>query len=136
MKYYVNFVMVRAILCYIGTSSAPTISRFVKITFRSTNRACESGNLATVKFLIHECECDVNASNSEFKQPLHVACIQGSEEVVSLLLESGSDVNSLKRNRWTALMHASSHGHASVVKLLIEKGARVEESNREGATAL
>ena len=89
-----------------------------------------------MKFLIHESECDVNASNSEFKQPLHVACIQGSEEVVSLLLESGSDVNSLKRNRWTALMHASSHGHASVVKLLIEKGARVEESNREGATAL
>jgi ankyrin repeat protein len=60
----------------------------------------------------------------------------GHVEIVSLLIASGADVNSLDGDAMTPLMHASWNGHLKVVELLLNSGALVNEEAKWGDTAL
>ncbi|XP_072967896.1 E3 ubiquitin-protein ligase XBAT33-like [Typha angustifolia] len=51
--------------------------------------------------------------------PLHLAAAKGHNEVVSVLLEIGADVNSRNIYGQTALMQACRHGHWEVVQTLL-----------------
>ena len=35
---------------------------------------CRNGNLEIITFLVDKCHCDVNATNTSKKTPLHQAC--------------------------------------------------------------
>jgi ankyrin repeat protein len=87
-------------------------------------------------------------------QNLRVAVAEGHKDIVSLLLDSGADIN-LKdevcpavgvaclatemtdqcscrfQNHWTALHHAASRGHKDIVFLLLEKGAHINAKDNE-----
>jgi len=49
-----------------------------------------------------------------------LAVSHGRQEMVQLLLESGSDVNMQDEDGSTALMCATEHGHIDIVRLLLD----------------
>lgn len=69
--------------------------------------------------------------------PLHYSAAQGHHEIVSLLLESGVDINLRNYRGQTALMQACQHGHWEVVQTLVVFGANVHRVDYlNGGTAL
>jgi ankyrin repeat protein len=60
----------------------------------------------------------------------------GREEIVSLLIQSGADVNGMDGDAMTPLMHASWNGHTKVVQLLLKAGADVNAEAKWGDTAI
>ncbi|XP_047308053.1 E3 ubiquitin-protein ligase XBAT32-like isoform X2 [Impatiens glandulifera] len=69
--------------------------------------------------------------------PLHYSAAQGHHEIVSLLLESGVDINLRNYRGQTALMQACQHGHWEVVQILILFKANIHKADYlNGGTAL
>lgn len=69
--------------------------------------------------------------------PLHYSAAQGHHEIVSLLLESGVDINLRNYRGQTALMQACQHGHWEVVQILVVFGANIHRTDYlNGGTAL
>ncbi|KAK4784496.1 hypothetical protein SAY86_018864 [Trapa natans] len=69
--------------------------------------------------------------------PLHYSAAQGHHEIVSLLLESGVDINLRNYRGQTALMQACQHGHWEVVQTLILFRANIHRADYlNGGTAL
>ncbi|KAA8522800.1 hypothetical protein F0562_009223 [Nyssa sinensis] len=69
--------------------------------------------------------------------PLHYSAAQGHHEIVSLLLESGVDINLRNYRGQTALMQACQHGHWEVVQTLILFKANIHRVDYlNGGTAL
>ena len=60
----------------------------------------------------------------------------GRDEIVSLLLAAGADVNGTDGDQMTALMQASWNGHVKLVETLLKAGANVDEKSKWGDTAL
>jgi ankyrin repeat protein len=69
--------------------------------------------------------------------PLHRAAISGCVEFVSLLLDSGADINARTTidEHETPLMEAALAGKADVVRLLLDRGADSTLKNLGGRTA-
>ncbi|KDO62371.1 hypothetical protein CISIN_1g0146962mg, partial [Citrus sinensis] len=69
--------------------------------------------------------------------PLHYSAAQGHHEIVSLLIESGVDINLRNYRGQTALMQACQHGHWEVVLTLILYKANIHRADYlNGGTAL
>ncbi|KAH8481950.1 hypothetical protein H0E87_029415, partial [Populus deltoides] len=69
--------------------------------------------------------------------PLHYSAAQGHHEIVSLLLESGIDINLRNYRGQTALMQACQHGHWEVVLTLMLFKANIHRADYlNGGTAL
>nr|DAD27587.1 TPA_asm: hypothetical protein HUJ06_029055 [Nelumbo nucifera] len=69
--------------------------------------------------------------------PLHYSAAQGHHEIVSLLLESGVDINLRNYRGQTALMQACQHGHWEVVQTLMLFKANIHRQDYlNGGTAL
>ncbi|KAL3643115.1 putative E3 ubiquitin-protein ligase xbos32 [Castilleja foliolosa] len=69
--------------------------------------------------------------------PLHYSAAQGHHEIVSLLLESGVDINLKNYRGQTALMQACQYGHWEVVQILILFKANIHRADYlNGGTAL
>ena len=67
---------------------------------------------------------------------LMTASNYGHVEIVSILLDSGADIDGRNRNGNTSLMQAASSGHADVVRFLLAKGADVNAKSEDDDTAL
>ena len=59
----------------------------------------------------------------EYGTALQAAALGGDQEIVSLLLDKGADVNAEGGKYGTALLIASYGRHQEIVSLLLEKGA-------------
>ncbi|NWV12567.1 PP16A phosphatase, partial [Ptilonorhynchus violaceus] len=70
--------------------------------------------------------------NEDGLTALHQCCIDDSLPVVSLLLDSGADVNSRDTELWTPLHAAATCGHLRLVQLLIQRGADLLAVNSDG----
>ena len=81
-------------------------------------------------------EVGVNSADEGEISPLHVAAANGQEDVVSLLLSRGANVDQRTGSGWTPLHQASFHGHNNVTQALVSAGAEVNKRNKYGATPL
>ena len=61
--------------------------------------------------------------------PLHIALSHIHDQVVTLLLQHGAEVNKANSNGDTPLHRAAIHGRVSVLKLLLQHGASVNTAN-------
>ncbi|KAI0410672.1 ankyrin repeat-containing domain protein [Xylaria grammica] len=67
---------------------------------------------------------------------LVLAAWRGHADVLSLLLDSGADVNVRNRDGETALMRAGRWDDEATVRLLLDRGADVNMRSKDGETAL
>ena len=76
---------------------------------------------------------DVNAKDTNFMTPLHIAANNGHKEVAELLIAEGADVNAKGVIGITPLHYALTK---EIAELLIDKGADVNAKNYERKTPL
>ncbi|RYC82128.1 hypothetical protein BFJ63_vAg14989 [Fusarium oxysporum f. sp. narcissi] len=81
-------------------------------------------------------EQSVNEASSLGRIPLNIACADGSNDFVALLLSKEADFAMADNDGWTPLNAASNGGHAEVVKMLLEKGADFTTADNDGWTPL
>ncbi|KAF5283105.1 hypothetical protein FQA39_LY17412 [Lamprigera yunnana] len=77
----------------------------------------------------------VDVTNKDNKTPLHEAAQFSKDSAIQLLIDSGADVNALKRSDWTPLMLTCTkitNTSYYCVKLLLENGAMVNFKNKDG----
>ena len=86
--------------------------------------AATFNHVEVVKALLKSQLVDVNAPLSELQSTaLHVAAIEGFNEIVMLLLANNADPNVCDHNGATAIIHACENGHSEIVKLLLQANA-------------
>ncbi|KAG0652144.1 Ankyrin repeat domain-containing 11 [Hyphodiscus hymeniophilus] len=95
-------------------------------------RACAAGKLDVAKQRLAERPEDLNVGDNAQNTPLHTASIDGYEDIVKLLLESGCLVDPVNVARDTPLHDAIENGHVDVVKLLLDAGANPRKANGQG----
>lgn len=65
--------------------------------------------------------------------PLYIACQNGHDNIVKLLLSNGADLNICEENgRASPLYIACREGHEQNVILLLSKGAEINPCNKTG----
>ncbi|RWR98792.1 ankyrin-3-like protein, partial [Dinothrombium tinctorium] len=87
-------------------------------------RAARAGNLEKVLDYLRG-SIDVNISNINGLNALHLASKEGHAHVVTELLKRGANVNAATNKGNTSLHIASLGGQEEVVKILVENGANV-----------
>ena len=109
----------------IGSSESYSSSKNLKFHYwRSANplhAASASSHLSIVKLLI-ERGADVNEQGKEGHTALHNAIIEGSFEIVELLLHHDANPN-IMGHRGGALHLAARHGHLDIAMQLVDKKA-------------
>ena len=99
--------------------------------------AVRSGAAAKVEELLSNgAEADAPRTDASNVTPLVVACAEGHESVVRLLLKHGASVIRSILTGATPLLMASQQGHKLVVKLLLERGAAVNKAMYNGISPL
>ena len=80
---------------------------------------------------------DVNATDAQGTSALMFSAQKGLQQIVSLLIAAGADVN-LHRRQFgtTALMFAAAANRIAVVNQLLAQGVNVNAVNEDGSTAL
>jgi hypothetical protein len=77
----------------------------------------------------------VDAPDAEGTPPLIYASCFGHQDVVSILLDAGADVDKQDKNQWSPLMWAMTNRHKSIAKLLLDHGANSDVKSSAGRTA-
>ncbi|KAM7534577.1 hypothetical protein Aperf_G00000104747 [Anoplocephala perfoliata] len=106
--------------------------------------ACRNGKFDVVKYLVDECNADVELVGTvhfdgeavEGVTPLWCASAANFLNIVRFLVKRGANVNATTATNSTALRAACFDGHEEVVRFLVEQGANVETPNRHEHTCL
>ncbi|XP_043478904.1 ankyrin-2-like isoform X4 [Leptopilina heterotoma] len=121
----------------VGGTNVETLPRPGKQSDPSTEflRAARAGELEKVlEFL--ESGVDINTSNANGLNALHLASKDGHIEIVKELLSRGARVDAATKKGNTALHIASLAGQEEVVRYLVEQGASVNVQSQNGFTPL
>ncbi|XP_060682548.1 ankyrin-2b [Hemiscyllium ocellatum] len=98
-------------------------------------RAARAGNLDKVlEFL--KGGIDINTSNQNGLNALHLAAKEGHVDLVQELLERGAVVDSSTKKGNSALHIASLAGQTEVVRTLVKQGANINSQSQNGFTPL
>jgi len=92
--------------------------------------AAKNDNFKQFKTLLQK-GADINSKDAKGFNSLHIACFNGSYDIVNLLIERGIDINAEVR-AWTALEIAFDKNHTEIAKLLIEAGSGFLEAAKKG----
>ncbi|MBM3892911.1 hypothetical protein FJ365_00745 [Candidatus Dependentiae bacterium] len=114
---------------------------------RLITRACWSGNLNLIQFLVEKgarIDADCNQRQSPRHSPLHVACITGNYKLANYLIQTAGtnrDFINLKNSQQQTPLHLAVQNDDSekafcVVQLLCENGADINTLDRDGRRAL
>ncbi|XP_072351976.1 ankyrin-2b isoform X27 [Scyliorhinus torazame] len=98
-------------------------------------RAARAGNLDKVLEYLKG-GIDINTSNQNGLNALHLAAKEGHVELVQELLERGAVVDSSTKKGNSALHIASLAGQGDVVKTLVKQGANINSQSQNGFTPL
>nr|XP_038037571.1 ankyrin-3 isoform X5 [Anas platyrhynchos] len=108
---------------------------FQSDTNASYLRAARAGNLEKALDYLKS-GVDINISNQNGLNALHLASKEGHVEVVSELIQRGASVDAATKKGNTALHIASLAGQAEVVKVLVTNRANVNAQSQNGFTPL
>ncbi|XP_040893100.1 protein phosphatase 1 regulatory subunit 12C isoform X2 [Toxotes jaculatrix] len=109
--------------------------------------ACASGDTEEAQMMLKEAKDTkrrngedvveiINCSNADGITALHQACIDGSMEMVTFLLEHGANVNQVDSEGWTPLHVAASCGYSDIADFLLQQGASLSAVNCDGDVPL
>uniref|UniRef100_A0A8C0IDX3 Ankyrin 3 n=1 Tax=Bubo bubo TaxID=30461 RepID=A0A8C0IDX3_BUBBB len=105
------------------------------LDFKIYLRAARAGNLEKALDYLKS-GVDINISNQNGLNALHLASKEGHVEVVSELIQRGASVDAATKKGNTALHIASLAGQAEVVKVLVTNRANVNAQSQNGFTPL
>ncbi|XP_022049031.2 protein phosphatase 1 regulatory subunit 12C isoform X1 [Acanthochromis polyacanthus] len=137
-------------VCLGRDESSPGLRRRKRVRFDSAAEflaACASGDTEEAQVMLEEAkdtkrrngddEADIiNCSNADGITALHQACIDGSMEMVTFLLERGASVNQVDSEGWTPLHVAASCGYPDIADFLLQQGASLSAVNCDGDVPL
>jgi ankyrin repeat protein len=114
------------------------INAFDPNNWTALHYAAKYGHKAIVELLANAgASIILKESLEEGKTPLMLAAQYGRRETVILLVQKGSDVNTITtRDELTALILAAKEGHKGTVRALLERGADANLSDSYGWTPL
>ena len=95
-------------------------------------RACAKGEYETAKQRLQERPEDLNVADYAGNTPLQIAAINGSEDIVRLLIEAGCSLDCVNYDKDTPLLDAVDNGHTGVIKLLLDAGVNPRKANVHG----
>ncbi|CAH0687120.1 unnamed protein product [Chilo suppressalis] len=98
-------------------------------------RAARAGQIEKIISLLEQ-GVDINVSNANGLNAIHLASKDGHVEVVRELLDRGAAIDAATKKGNTALHIASLAGQETVVKLLVQNGAQVNIQSQNGFTPL
>ncbi|KAJ5963696.1 uncharacterized protein N7479_003572 [Penicillium vulpinum] len=96
--------------------------------------ACLNGHHQVAEILL-QWKPDIITANGGWV-PLISASLNGSVDIVLLLIERGADVNVLDNDGKTPLYSACRAGHIEVVRILLDKGADIDYQSQQRSTAI
>jgi ankyrin repeat protein len=124
--------IVLMIICFMACAAGMATSGNASVFFK----AASGGDVATVKSELQKNPKLAKVKDKKGKTALQMAAFNGHDDVITVLLGAGAEVNSRDAGGRTALMKATFNGHLSTVQLLVSKGADVNAKNNDGKTAL
>ena len=95
-----------------------------------------AGNISSLyvkKLLEHGADC--NVINKICRQPLYYAICNGTENIISMLLNAGSDINQLDNNGDTMLHEFTKAKDRNKIIILLRSGADYMFKDAQGHTA-
>jgi len=98
--------------------------------------AALSGDMATLRRVIHSEEVDLNVTDGFGHTALINAAWKDRADVVQLLLEKGVSLNCRNQDGQTAMDKAAYWGFTEVLQLLVEAGSKIDIRNNNGETPL
>uniref|UniRef100_H0XDT5 Ankyrin repeat domain-containing protein 16 n=1 Tax=Otolemur garnettii TaxID=30611 RepID=H0XDT5_OTOGA len=94
--------------------------------------AARHGRRDILAYLTEAWGMDIEATNRDYKRPLHEAASMGHRDCVLYLLGRGAAVDCLKKADWTPLMMACTRKNLEVIQDLVEHGANPLLKNKDG----
>ena len=85
---------------------------------------------------VKEVAAQIDAVTDYGVTPLSIACEQGAEEIVDLLIKARASIELARPGKITPLLIASRNGNPKVVRALIESGANLNARDARGQTPL
>lgn len=79
---------------------------------------------------------DINLCRKTGASPLLIACQEGHDSIVELLLNKGADINLCTITDASPLFIACQNGHNSIVQLLLNRGAEINKRRKDGYSPL
>lgn len=130
-----------------GGETSPLLKRRKRVRFDRAAEflaACASGDTEEAQAMLKEAKRKngedaaeiINCSNADGITALHQACIDGSMEMVSFLLERSANVNQVDSEGWTPLHVAASCGYPDIADFLLQRGASLSAVNCDGDVPL
>jgi ankyrin repeat protein len=99
-------------------------------------KCAERGDSLAVKLFLAS-GMGPNIKDIDGMTPLMMAAQNSRDNIVSVLLQKGADLNSREnKNGFNAILLAACHGHLNTVKLLLLKGAKINDRSKHGNTPL
>ncbi|ELR51222.1 Fibronectin type 3 and ankyrin repeat domains protein 1, partial [Bos mutus] len=99
--------------------------------------AADGGHCNVIEWMIGDgCEVDAVDAGSRWTPLMRVSAVSGNQEVASLLIDAGADVNVKDKDGKTPLMVAVLNNHEELVQLLLDRGADANVKNEFGKGVL
>uniref|UniRef100_A0A8B9WYA4 Fibronectin type III and ankyrin repeat domains 1 n=1 Tax=Bos mutus grunniens TaxID=30521 RepID=A0A8B9WYA4_BOSMU len=99
--------------------------------------AADGGHCNVIEWMIGDgCEVDAVDAGSRWTPLMRVSAVSGNQEVASLLIDAGADVNVKDKDGKTPLMVAVLNNHEELVQLLLDRGADASVKNEFGKGVL
>ncbi|KAG8015038.1 Protein phosphatase 1 regulatory subunit 12C [Nibea albiflora] len=137
-------------VCVGRDETSPLLKRRKRVKFDRAAEflaACASGDTEEAEVMLEEAKETkkrngedvgeiINCSNADGITALHQACIDGSMEMVTFLLERNANVNQVDSEGWTPLHVAASCGYPDIADFLLQQGASLSAVNCDGDVPL
>lgn len=95
--------------------------------------AAASAGFLDILMEIREKDWDLTLFDEKGRNPLHLACIHGRQDVARYLLEQGLSPNVPTKDELSSpLILAASKGHAQCVEILLQRGADLVGQDKAG----
>lgn len=99
-------------------------------------RACALDDIENARARLQERPEDVDIPDHAGNTPLQIASLEGSVDLVKMLLDAGCDSTCKNVDGDTPLIDAVENGHLEVVRLLLTAGLDPRQSNAKGEAPL